>query len=386
MQSFYNGLGGMLNFSKSLDNVSNNIGNMNTPGFRGNDLFMRGLGGDMQGDGATIGVKVARDQAGDLKQTGVATDLAINGDGLFILKNDSGDIFYSRAGQFKFNEKNVLVDGATGMQVMAINSAGALSKIDISTSKTLSPEATTAIDLLGNLSSTDTSYSLTNVTVYNSVGDKFQLKLDFAKAAAPATNTWNVTVKSASDAVLGTFTTQFGADATPLTGFNSINQTLVLGTSSQTIAFNFGASGSLSGATQLSGTSNLGAMSKDGHAILGLSSLSVDTDGVIQFKYTNGTTKSGQQVGIALFNDPSTLAATHNGMLKANNNTGLKYGKPSNALFGSIQSKSIEMSNVDLTQEFADILIIQRGYQASSRIMSVSNDLLDQLYNSTRSK
>lgn len=386
MQSFYNGLGGMLNFSKSLDNVSNNVGNMNTPGFRGNDLFMRGLGGDLQGDGATIATKVSRDQAGDLKQTGVATDLAINGDGLFVLKNDSGDVFYSRAGQFKFNEKNILVDGATGMQVMSINPAGALSKIDISNNKTLPPEATTSVDLLGNLNSADSTYSLTNVTVYNSLGDKFQLKLDFAKAAAPATNTWTVTVKSPSDAVLGTFNMQFGTDATPIAGLNSVSQTLLLGTSSQTITFNFGTPGSLAGATQLNSTSNLGVMAKDGHAMLGLSSLSIDTDGIIQFKYTNGTTKSGPQVGIALFNDPSTLEATNNGMLKASSNAGAKYGKPNNALFGSIQSKSIEMSNVDLTQEFADILIIQRGYQASSRVMSVSNDLLDQLYNSTRSK
>lgn len=386
MQSFYNGLGGMLNFSKTLDNVSNNIGNMNTPGFRGNDLFIRSLGGDLLGDGAAIAAKVGRDQQGDLKQTGVATDLAINGDGHFILKNDSGDVFYSRAGQFKFNEKNVLIDGATGMQVMAINPAGALSKIDITSNKTLPPEATTTVDLLGNLSSTDTAYSLNNVTVYNSVGDKFQLTLDFAKAAAPAINTWNISVKSAAGAVLGTFSMQFGVDATPLTGFNSINQTLLLGASSQTIAFNFGATGALTGATQLSGTSNLGAMNKDGHPILGLNSLSIDSEGTIQFKYTNGTTKSGPQVGMALFNDPSTLEATNNGMLKANGGAGLKYGKPGSALFGSIQSKSIEMSNVDLTQEFADILIIQRGYQASSRVMSVSNDLLDQLYNSTRSK
>lgn len=381
MQSFFNGLAGMFNFSKGLDNVSNNISNMNTPGFRGNDVFMRSLGGDNDGYGATVEEKSIRTQKGDLKQTGIDTDLAINGDGYFTLKDKNGNFFYTRAGQFKFDSNNVLIDSASGMSVMGINSAGGLSAIDITKSKTFPPEPTTQVDMLGNLPLVSTAATnVADISVFDSTGVAHKLSATFTQKASPDTDTYTVSVKDPNGVELTNFDIKFNPDSSISTASTSVAKTLTLGTLTQSVTFNFAS------ARQTSGTASMSANVKDGHDTLGLRSLAFDDSGTLQFTYANGKTQTGQQVGLAVFTDPSVLQSTSHGLYKANAVDGLKYGQPSKAQFGAIQSKSIEMSNVDLTQEFADILIIQRGYQASSRVMSVSNDLLDQLYNSTRTK
>jgi len=388
MQSFFNGLSGMTNFSKGLDNVSNNISNMNTPGFKGNDLFIRSLGDGTNNYGSQLSETSVRLSSGDVRQTSSDTDLAITGNGYFILQSESGDVFYTRAGQFKFNEDSQLVDSATGHNVMAISDVGTLEKIDISENKILPPEPTTEIKFAGNLQSTATNgtvYTVNDVVTYDAKGEGHDLKLVFTKSAT-ASNTWQVDIKSESDVVLGTFQIQFDTDSSPSTGFNSISRSISLGGATQAITFTVGNTGSLAGATQLTGESDLKAVAEDGHAPLGLRSLSFDDEGVIEFKYANGDIEKGQQIALALFDDPSTLQQSSSGLLIAHSANKPDIGKPNKELFGSIKGKSLEMSNVDLTQEFADILIIQRGYQASSRVMSVSNDMLEQLYNSTRTK
>lgn len=388
MQSFFNGLSGMTNFSKGLDNVSNNISNMNTPGFKGNDLFIRSLGDGANNYGSQLAEASVRLASGDIRQTSSETDLAITGNGYFILQSESGEIFYTRAGQFKFNEDNQLVDSATGHYVMAINDVGALERLNISENKILPPEPTTEIKFVGNLQSTaqvGAVHTVNNIVTYDATGKSHNLKLDFTKAATPS-NTWQVNIKNESNTVIGTFQVQFDNDSSPSTGFNSSTQSLSLGGTTQSVVFTIGNTGSLAGATQLTGESDLSVFPQDGHAPLGLRSLSFNDDGIIEFKYANGDTETGQQIALAQFDDPSKLQQSSSGLLTSQSSERPTIGKPNQELFGTIQGKSLEMSNVDLTQEFADILIIQRGYQASSRVMSVSNDMLEQLYNSTRTK
>jgi flagellar hook protein FlgE len=388
MQSFYNGLSGMFNFSKSLDNVSNNISNLNTPGFKGNDVFIRSLGDGTNSYGSQIDSSSVRSQAGDLRQTGNDTDLAITGNGYFVLQNKDGEMFYTRAGQFKFNENNQLIDSATEYNVMAVDANGALRKLDITEDKLLPPEATSNVKLQGNLDPNKVTPSEVNdLGVFDAKGERHALKLQFTKTAAPAVNTWDVVVKNSTDVTLATFQIQFGLDSTPLATSSKVTQSITLGGQAQTVIFDFGNPGSLAGATQLTGASSgLTATAQDGHAALGLRSVTFNEDGVIEYKYANGDKEKGQQVALALFNDPSSLQTTTSGLLTTQSTSKPIIGKPNEKLYGSIQAKTVEMSNVDLTQEFADILIIQRGFQASSRVMSVSNDMLEQLYNNTRSR
>jgi flagellar hook protein FlgE len=388
MQSFYNGLNGMVNFSKSLDNVSNNISNMNTPGYKGNDVFVRSLGDGANGYGTQLEDSSVRMQAGDLRQSGNDLDLAILGNGYFVIQDDNGEFFYTRAGQFKFDQDDFLVDSASGFKVMGIDDLGILREINIADIKILPPAATTNIDMRGDLSSTATStstpYVVENVGVYNTSGVRNEIEIEFARTATA--NEWQVTVRDNLNQSIGSFNVQFAADGSPATGFNTISQSLTINGVAQTVVFNFGASGSLAGARQLSGTSNLAAIPSDGHQALGVQTFSFSEDGELTLKYSNGEEESAGNIALANFNDPSKLQLSSNGMLTSQALITPTYGKANQNLFGSIQGKSIEMSNVDLTQEFADILIIQRGYQASSRIMSVSNDMLEQLYNNTRSR
>lgn len=390
MQSFYNGLNGMTNFSKSLDNVSNNISNMNTPGFKGNDVFIRSLGDGANAYGSQVDASSVRTQSGDLRQTGNETDLAITGAGYFVLRNDEGKLFYTRAGQFKFDENDKLVDSASGFSVMFIDDLGILKELDITDQKTLPAVATSKVDMLGNLNmladATTAPHVINNVGVFDAKGTMHNLKMEFTKAAAPAVNTWQVAVKNNLDQVLTTFSMQFGLDSTPLSGSNKISKAITFNGVAQNVEFNFGDTGSRSGSTQDSGSNTLSALIKDGHDVLGLRSLTFKEDGAIQLKYANGEEKTGDYIGLANINDPEVLQVTSNGLYSADTSQKFVYGKANKGVFGAIQGKSLEMSNVDLTQEFADILIIQRGYQASSRVMSVSNDMLEQLYNSTRTR
>lgn len=387
MQSFYTGLGGMSNFSKSLDNVSNNISNMNTPGFKGSDVFIRSLSDGQKNYGSNITSTEVRSQSGDLRQTGNDTDLAITGNGYFILKDADGEYFYTRAGQFSFDSDNTLVDGASGFAVMSVDSAGNLQKIDISEKKVLPPVATTEIKLLGNLDPNSTSsHEIDSIAVYDKNGEVHNLKMSFSKAADPAVNTWDVIVYDDVGTNLASFQIEFGSDSTPVDTSSSIALTINLAGQAQDISLEVGSPGSFSGATQLIGGGDfISASPQDGNATLGLQSISFKGNGTMVFAYADGKTENGRQIALANFNDPNALKSSSNGLLTAPSSLKPSIGKPGSDAFGSIQAKSLEMSNVDLTQEFADILIIQRGYQASSRVMSVSNDLLEQLYNSTRS-
>lgn len=384
-QSFFNGLSGMFNFSQSLDNVSNNIANMNTPGFRGTDNFFRSVNGSgNQGLGTSLDGTSQRLTMGEIRQTGNETDLALTGKGFFVLRNDSGEIFYTRAGQFGFNEDNILVDSSTQMAVMGITSADNLESIDISDFRILPPLATTDVSFSGNLSSTDSDHQISNVLVFDALGETHALTIDFTNVPT-STNAWAVAILDEDDNSLGGDEISFDLTGAPAAGGNSFSIDVTFGGETQTIEFNFGEPGSFNGTTQFSSSdSSLGVSDISGNGILGLTGVEFSREGVIQFTYSNGETREGGQVAIAAFNNEALLEVDTGSLYRANSNILPDYSRAGDEGLGNIQGGSIELSNIDLTQEFADILIIQRGYQASSRVMSVSNELIEELYNSTR--
>lgn len=384
-QSFFTGLSGMFSFSKSLDNVSNNIANMNTPGFRGTNTFLQSVSSDGdQGVGTKVQGTSSRLESGEIRQTGSSTDLAIAGKGMFILRDQGGELFYTRAGQFAIGSENILLDNNTGMEVMSISESGNLERVDVTDSRILPAEATTQIDFRGNLSSSDNEFEVSPVTVIDAGGDSHNLTLEFENPAT-STDTWNISVLNSDGDILVSDEIQFDATGAPLAGFNTFDADLELGGEIQTVSFNFGEPGSFSGATQLSGSSSsLGVGEIDGNGVLGLARVGFDESGVMELQYSNGTTLEGPQIALANFDNDSSLSSVSGSLYRSNTNSTPDYGRPTEGALGSIEAGSIELSNVDLTQEFADMMIIQRGYQASSRAMSVANELLEQLYNTTR--
>lgn len=385
LQAFFNGLSGLFAFSKGLDNVSNNVSNMNTPGFRGSDTFYRSVGGqDGQGLGASVAGTEVRTKAGDPRQTGNLTDLAISGAGYFVVRSDSGEVFYTRSGQFQVDANGYLVDSVSQKRVAGLNASGSLTDINIRDQRSLPPKATTRVEMVGTLARTgpsDTSHKISNVQVFDASGAVHTLTVDFDQLPTPA-DSWSVKVTDGTGAVLGGGTISFGLDGTPKAGFN----TLAVILKGQTISLDFGSPGSFNLASQVaSGPSHtLGAKVVDGSAIAGLSSLGFDEKGIVQLTYSNGEKRTGSQLALADFPDETRLIASENSLYRTPDSMRPSYGRPAEGPLGRIQGGYLELSNVDLSQEFGDILIIQRGYQASSRVMTVSNELIEQLYNGTR--
>ena len=133
------------------------------------------------------------------------------------------------------------------------------------------------------------------------------------------------------------------------------------------------------------GTSNLQASGKDGGSRAGIVGYTFGENGVLEINYNNGQSKkTNQSIGLAYFADESQLIQGQSGFFQKPQNLKVEYSKPDTGYFGKIQSGYIELANIDLAQEFGNILIIQRGYQASSRVMNVANEMLEQLYNSSR--
>ena len=127
-QALFNSLSGLFSFSRSLDTVSNNVANMNTPGFRGSDSFFENIG---SGHGARVAGQGLRTTPGDLRQTGNATDVALDGTGFFVLRDGDGRFHYTRAGQFIFSDDGTLIDSVSRFQVMALGADGQLSAISL---------------------------------------------------------------------------------------------------------------------------------------------------------------------------------------------------------------------------------------------------------------
>lgn len=382
LQSFFNGLSGLFSFSRGLNTVSNNVSNMNTPGFRGSDSFFRSVNSQGGGYGTTLAGSDVRLGAGEVRQTGNATDLALNGSGFFVLRDASGEIYYTRAGQFQFNEEGILVDSVTQHEVMSLDAVGNLNTINIAELRTRPAEATTEVNMVGVFNTTTTTHTVNNIKVFDAGGTSHTLTAVFTRSSI---DTLTVTVTDENSTTVGNGTVRYGPDNTPLAGFNRLNVSLTVGGVSQPIILNFGEPGSFSGTYQNPmTTTSVGARVRDGHAILGLTSLTFDEKGQLKFTYSNGDKEDGVRLALASFIDESSLIQGTGSLYRASDVAQPDYGYAGEGVLGKVQGGSIELSNVDLTQEFADMMIIQRGYQASSRIMSVANEMVEQLYSNTR--
>ena len=382
MQALYNSVSGMFSFSNSLNTISNNISNMNTPGFRGSDSFFENVVGDAGTKISGTGVNLTE---GQIQQTSTATNVAIVGDGFYILKDSSGNTYYTRSGQFAFNATGQLVDSVNKYFVQGFDPSGSLGNIDVTNYKTLPAQATTTVNMAGNITPADPFDSVSAVTVYDAQGNAHILKISMANNTAVTPGSWLVSVIDSSGNTIGNGEVRFSTTGTPEAGFNSVTVTSALGGSSQSIVLNFGAANGLSGVTSFSGVaSSLSAAVKDGHGVVGISSESFDINGTLQIVYSDGETKAGPQLALASFPDESSMQLIQGNLYARPQNQTALIGRANTTNFGKIEGSSLEMSNVDLTQELADMIVIQRGYQASSRVMTVSDDMLKQLYDSTR--
>ena len=203
LDSIYVGMTGLLGYSRGLRVIANNTANMNTPGFKSSSLQFADLfyansdaGGGVTGQGLgqlgfglnTTGTSLSFKQ-GDLRQTGNKLDMAIDGQGLFVLRDDQGGLHYTRDGQFQFSTEGVLVSPASGAKVMGMDSNGQFVEITLAGQMTHPGKPTSRVKFSGNLSSTATEQTVTGVKVTDASGGEHSLSLKLTSTTATTATT-----------------------------------------------------------------------------------------------------------------------------------------------------------------------------------------------------
>jgi flagellar hook protein FlgE len=386
------GLSGLLNFQKGLANISNNITNLNTPGYKRSSLQFSDLmyryeasphhsGAIAWGSGVQVGAKSTSFTQGEQQQSVNPLDAAINGEGFFISRL-GGKTFYTRAGQFEVDQAGYLVSRNDQSRIQVLKKGGELHDFSVSSVRTQPPKATQTIRFTDNISSSAQSHSL-EATAYDKDGTLRTLKLNFTNNSVVAPRSWHIDIQDAKTSVLlGSGEIRFNGDGSPSVGFSSVYFPLLAhsGTSAL-VELNFGTPGSLAAATSLSsGTSSTLHMSaQDGYGVGSMTALSFDQEGQITLAYSNGQKQVFDQLALAWFAQPQTqLRPIGSNGFEAVNTTGMVIGKPGKGALGQIRGNALELSNVALSEEFSEMIITQRGYQAASQLITAANEMMQQ--------
>ncbi len=420
LSSLNTGVTGLRASGDGMNVISNNIANANTVGFKSSraefqDLLSRALkgidGGDQIGSGVKLSHVTGLFNQGNIARTESLTDVALNGNGFFEIDAPFGKA-YTRDGQFHFNKDGELTNG-DGYQVVGFqaNDDGTITNksgpIKIGNT-TVPATATQKVGLDMNLDSRDilmkfdpakadkTSSYNNSVTVYDNIGTAHIVTMYFNKTAD---NVWEyhamVDGKEAAGGQQGvpvemaTGTLRFndkGQLQEEITGNNSFN--FANGAKpDQKIDFNFGKSivegGTGSEATTQYGShSSIARQTQDGGSAGTLASLSFNDDGVLSAVYSNGMTRSLAQVAIAKFENNEGLFRVGKNMFKESRASGqAALGKPGDDGRGEVLAKSVELSNVDMAEEFINLMNSQRNFQANTKTISTADKMLQEVLN-----
>jgi flagellar hook protein FlgE len=374
-----------------MDVTGNNIANVNTAGYKGSQtVFQDTLSQLIQGAGAPqgaaggtnpaqvgLGVRVAgiftNFAQGSSQSTGRSTDLMIQGDGFFAVQKDGQDL-YTRAGAFSFDALGQLVTpdggkvlGWTGVNGV-VNTNATPSPLSLPIGTMLPPTATTQAAFGGNLpgDSTSTTPIAPSLTVFDAQGNAVKLSASFTKVSATQ---WDVTLTNGTTTVGPTALTfdATGANGTP-----------------DTIAFG-GITVDVSGMTNYAGVSTATAVRQNGAAVGSLQAFSLSPDGMMVGVFSNGQKQNLGQVALASFNNPAGLEKVGNTSFRASVNSGVpQLGTAGAGGRGALAGGTLEMSNVDLAQEFTNLIVAQRGFQANSKVITASDEILQDLVNLKR--
>jgi flagellar hook protein FlgE len=411
IRSMFSAISGLRNHQTMMDVVGNNISNVNTTGFKTSSVVfqdvlsqtLRGSGQPATAVGGTspaqvgLGSRVAAITTnfgqGALQRTGRATDMAIQGDGFFTVSL-AGQQLFTRAGAFSVDATGNLAtqDGAfvQGWQANVngvINANASASSIRIPVGDLISPVVTSTVNMGGNLPANAAVGSppiVASVDVYDTQGAPVTVTLSFAKSAA---NQWTVT----------------GAYGNPPTAIAGLSQTLTFDVAGELTApagrsfavtgvpgiasFNFdlGAAGAANRITQFANVNSVAALAQNGSGAGSLQSFTVSQDGLVVGAYSNGRSKQIAQLSLANFTNPEGLEKVGGSNFRATVNSGLpQLGVAGLGGRGLLSSGTVEMSNVDLAQEFTNLIIAQRGFQANSRVVSSADELLQEIVNLKR--
>jgi flagellar hook protein FlgE len=411
MSSFAVALSGLTASEQGLNVISNNLANLNTVGYKDQtanfqSLFYQSLGTDGAGDpiqvgaGVDVGSVATNFANGTVNDTGVPSDVAITGNGFFITQAANGSVEYTRAGDFSVNNEGQLVtaDGQTVMGYQAVNGvvkqSATLAPLYVGQSVTSPPSATTTMNQQTNLDSSaavGTTYSVP-LTVYDSLGESHVLTFTYTNTA-PGAWTYTITLPAADTGGTGNPTTistgnltfdSNGNLATPagssITGIQITG--LADGAANMNLTWNLTAPNGSSLMTQVASASATATTDQNGYASGTLQSYTVEADGTIDGSFSNGQVQPLGQIALANFANPQGLQLTgDNGYVPTISSGAAVVGAPETGSLGTLTGGALEASNVDISQEFTNLIVTQRGFEANARMITtldtVTNDTVN---------
>jgi flagellar hook protein FlgE len=405
LSSLYTGVSGLSANSEAMGIIGDNISNVNTVGFKSSkavfsDLFSTVLANGSTtrqlGRGSQLSGTLKEFSQGAFEASSNSLDMALDGSGFFVVNNGTGNQ-YTRAGQFRLNDNGLVqtVTGQTlqGQRVTNGTVSSTVESIDLAGVQS-SPEATTSFTLGANLDASSSAAATFNspISIYNSVGTQVIASIGFTKV--DGANSWNYTISSSE----GTLTS--GASGT-VSFDNSGNLTSPVTDPSIVIDYSASASPALtqtlswdlvnsSGTTngKLTGfaaASNNNSLVQDGFSTGTLVGLTTDSTGVISGLFNNGQTDKLFQVTLGDFLAPTGLQRAGSNLFSETAKSGqVVLGTAGTGGFGGITGQSLELSNVDLAEQFVTMIQTQQAFQASARIITTADDLMTEAVNLVR--
>ncbi|ACY47678.1 flagellar hook protein FlgE [Rhodothermus marinus] len=409
IRSLRTGVSGLKSHQVRMDVISNNIANVNTTAFkRGRAAFNELLGQTLLGVGRTaggrginpsyvgLGVSVGSIDVnfaqGALENTGVATDLGINGDGFFVVRG--GDrIYLTRAGNFTINRFGELVTNS-GLQVQgwAFDENGelqsaALEDVRVPFSATAPPKQTENIYVRGNLNAELAAGETVTVStvVYDPQGKAKTIIIEFTRTSNPNEWQWNlldedgnplgVTITSGDNLI--TFDTQGNLD--PTEALQTFDWDIDNDGTLESFTLNL--AGADDALTQYAGSTTATVRDQDGQPPGSLIGFSINQEGIVELNFSNGYQQKIYQLALGSVNNVNGLQQVGDNLWSLTSSSGdLALGRAGVELNRTvIVAGTLEMSNVDLATEFTDMIVTQRGYQASARIITTSDEMLQEL-------
>jgi flagellar hook protein FlgE len=408
----FSAISGLRAHQTKMDVTGNNIANVNTVGFKSQQTvfqdtlsqIIRAGGAPAADRGGTnpaqvgLGTKVAAITTnwtqGATQSTGRSTDFMIEGDGFFVTRNSSGEQLFTRAGSFDFDGAGKLVtpDGAILQGWMAdaagvINTNGPVGPLSVPYGQQVDPSASTAGSVVGNLASDAPNGTTvtTNIKMFDAQGVEQDVVYTFTKMGA---NDWDMDVIANGVTLINDQAIQFdaaGALTTPAAPglLAPVNPNTV--NAAAFPSWNTPVTIDVSALTQFGGETEINAPDQDGYALGTLQSFQLSADGTIMGIYSNELRQPIGRLALASFSNPSGLEKAGSSSFRVGVNSGVAMvGTAGGGGRGALVSGALEMSNVDLAEEFTGLIVAQRGFQANSRVITSSDEILQDLVNLKR--
>ncbi len=409
MRSLFAGVSGLRNHQIRMDVIGNNIANVNTTGYKASrvtfeEAFAQQLQGASRppGDSGNVSGGVNPVQVGlgmnigsidllftqgNLETTGVTTDLAIQGDSFFVA-SDGSQNFFTRSGNFQLDANGRMVASTNGFIVQGkIAEGGVLTDtiqdIRLPFGQKSAARATETVSFAGNLDAeADIGATReTTITVFDAMGARDEMTISFTKTSG---TTWDYSVASGDGTTVsgdtGTLTFDNQGRLTAPVPTDPFVFTPASGAEDVSVDLRFGTAGSIEGLSQFAAPSTAVVRDQDGYTMGDLERISIDQTGTVTGAFTNGVTLTLAQIVLADFNNPAGLIRSGDNMYQVSANSGSPVlGFSGEGSQSSITSGALEMSNVDLAQEFTGMITAQRGFQSNARVITTADEMLQEV-------